>query len=95
MAYKNIMKETKRWAVAIALLAMAVMAQAEGSVTSPYSRTGYGILNDNASGIQRSMGGVGYAMQNGRVINAMNPASYSQVDSLTFLWDVGLDLTNL
>ncbi|MBR1882963.1 MAG: hypothetical protein IJ808_08160 [Muribaculaceae bacterium] len=89
------MKETKRWAVATTLLAMAVMAQAEGSVTSPYSRTGYGILNDNASGIQRSMGGVGYAMQNGRVINAMNPASYSQVDSLTFLWDVGLDLTNL
>lgn len=25
----------------------------------------------------------------------MNPASYSQVDSLTFLWDVGLDITNV
>ncbi len=40
------------------------------------------------------MGGVGIAMQNGRQINVMNPASYSQVDSLTFLWDIGLDLTN-
>ena len=38
--------------------------------------------------------GMGIAMQNGRQINVMNPASYSQVDSLTFLWDIGLDLTN-
>ena len=25
----------------------------------------------------------------------MNPASYADVDSLTFLWDVGVDLSNL
>lgn len=34
-------------------------------------------------------------MQDGRTINVMNPASYAQVDSLTFLWDFGLDLTNV
>ncbi len=70
---------------------LAVRAQ---YATTPYSRVGYGILNDNASGIQRSMGGVGIAMQNGRQVNVMNPASYACVDSLTFLWDVGLDLSN-
>ena len=63
--------------------------------TTPYSKMGYGMLNDNVSSIQRSMGGVGYAMKGGRIINVMNPASYADVDSLTFLWDVGLDLTNL
>ena len=74
----------------------ATLTTAWGQVTtSPYSKQGFGLLNDNASGIQRQMGGVGYAMQNGRVINAMNPASYSQVDSLTFMWDVGVGLTNL
>jgi len=62
--------------------------------TTPYSKLGYGMLSDNATGIQRSMGGVGIAMQNGRQINVMNPASYSQVDSLTFLWDMGIDVTN-
>ncbi|MBR5725117.1 MAG: hypothetical protein IKX56_00105 [Muribaculaceae bacterium] len=64
-------------------------------VTTPYSKMAYGLLNDNVSSIQRSMGGVGYAMKGGRIINAMNPASYADVDSLTFLWDVGVDLTNL
>ena len=64
-------------------------------VTTPYSKMGYGMLNDNVSSIQRSMGGVGYAMEGGRIINVMNPASYADVDSLTFLWDVGIDLSNL
>lgn len=70
------------------------LAQAQNTAT-PYSKMGYGLLNDNVSSIQRSMGGVGYAMEGGRIINAMNPASYADVDSLTFLWDVGIDLTNL
>ena len=64
-------------------------------VTTPYSKMGYGMLNDNVSSIQRSMGGVGYAMRGGRIVNVMNPASYAHVDSLTFLWDVGIDLSNL
>ena len=64
-------------------------------VTTPYSKMGYGMLTDNVSSIQRSMGGVGYAMRGGHIVNAMNPASYAQVDSLTFLWDVGVDLSNL
>ncbi len=77
--------------VVVATCHMPAMAQ---SSTTPYSKLGYGILSDNATGIQRAMGGVGIAMQNGRQINVMNPASYSQVDSLTFLWDMGVDLTN-
>ena len=81
--------------VAVAALVLGTMLATAQTLTTPYSKIGYGILSDNASSIQRSMGGVGYAMQNGRTINAMNPASYSQVDSLTFLWDVGIDLTNL
>ena len=80
----------------LALLAATItmLAATAQNATSPYSKAGYGLLNDNASGIQRQMGGVGYAMQNGRIINTMNPASYSQVDSLTFLWDVGVELNN-
>ncbi len=65
------------------------------SVLTPYSKMGFGMLNENVTGAQRQMGGVGYAMRSGRQINTMNPASYSQVDSLTFIWDVGIDLTNL
>lgn len=63
------------------------------NTTSPYSMYGYGLLRDGATAAQRQMGGVGYAMRGGRQINAMNPASYAQIDSLTFLWDIGADVT--
>ena len=80
----------------IAMLALLGTATAAAqSQVSAYSRGGYGLLNDYASGAQRAMGGVGYAMNNGRQINVMNPASYAMCDSLTFLWDIGLDMTNL
>ncbi len=41
------------------------------------------------------MGGVGYAMNSGRQINVMNPASYAAIDSLTFLFDLGADVSML
>jgi len=73
----------------------ASMLSAQNGTMTPYSRYGYGILNDNATAAQRSMGGVGYAMHSGRQINVMNPASYASVDSLTFLFDMGVDFTAL
>ena len=77
----------------VAVAATAAMAQ--NSVITPYSRFGYGILSDNATSSQRAMGGVGYAMQSGRQTNVMNPASYASIDSLTFLFDMGVDFTTL
>ena len=77
------------------LLAAGLGRAGAQNSASPYSKIGYGLLSENATGLQRSMGGVGYARQDGRQINVMNPASYASVDSLTFLWDIGIDLTNL
>ena len=65
------------------------------NVTTPYSMYGYGILSDKATSMQREMGSIGYAMQSGRQINVMNPASYASIDSLTFLFDIGADITFL
>lgn len=76
-------------------MALGCQALSAQIVSTPYSKMAYGMLNDNVSSIQRSMGGVGYAMKGGRIINVMNPASYADVDSLTFLWDFGVELTNL
>ena len=75
-----------------AVLAAAATAQ---NVTTPYSMYGYGILGDRATSMQRQMGGVGYAMNSGRQINVMNPASYAAIDSLTFLFDLGADMSML
>ena len=68
---------------------------AQNNVVSPYSRFGYGMLSEQSTTAQRGMGGVGYAMRSGRQINFMNPASYAAMDSLTFLFDMGLNLKNL
>jgi len=87
MIKKKILAAT---ASAALLLTPNVVAQ---NPMTPYSMYGYGILNDNATSMQRQMGGIGYAMSSGRQINVMNPASYASIDSLTFLFDIGADLT--
>ena len=81
-------------AIALIISAYGFVAAQNGTMT-PYSAYGYGILRDNATSTQRAMGGVGYAMNSGRQINAMNPASHAAIDSLTFLFDMGIDLTAL
>ena len=82
-------------ALLLAMLSGNINAKAQNATLTPYSRYGYGMLSDNATSIQRSMGGVGYAMRSGRQINVMNPASYAAIDSLTFFFDIGMDLTSV
>lgn len=87
------MKITKLLAAFFLLTLASIPAVAQNATMTPYSRYGYGMLNDNASSAQRAMGSVGYAMNSGRQINVMNPASYAGVDSLTFIFDLGADLS--
>lgn len=89
------MKNKRFTALLAVILAAFQLVLAQNGTMTPYSAYGLGILRDNATSIQRSMGGVGYAMNSGRQINAMNPASYAAIDSLTFLFDMGIDLTAL
>lgn len=77
------------------LFLLMVCSLASAQVTTPYSMYGYGVIGDRATSMQRQMGGVGYAMNSGRQINSMNPASYASADSLTFLFDMGADLSLL
>lgn len=77
------------------MIVAAIAGVRAQNVTTPYSMYGYGILGDRATSTQRSMGSVGYAMNSGRQINVMNPASYAMTDSLTLLFDMGADLTLL
>ena len=69
---------------------MCIVVSAQNNTSSPYSRFGYGELNDNVPGAFRAMGGVGTGMRDKRVINPSQPASYSVVDSTTFMFDLGL-----
>lgn len=81
-----------------ALFAVGVItsaAQSTGSspsINSPYTRYGLGDLTDVVFANNAAMGGIGYAFCSSEHINPMNPASYTSVDSLSFMFDVGMSL---
>ncbi|MDR2041773.1 MAG: hypothetical protein LBP98_05585 [Tannerella sp.] len=74
------------------LIGIQAALVAQNNTNSPYTRYGYGMLADRSFGAGRSMGGVGYGLRSSRQINPMNPASYSSMDSLTFLFDAGASI---
>ena len=76
------------------LVLCATMMFAQSGSNSPYTRYGYGQLSDQSFGNSKAMGGLSYGLRDGFQINASNPASYSAVDSLTFLFDAGMSLQN-
>lgn len=76
------------------MLLIAVFTTAQSSTNSPYTRYGFGQLTDQSFGNGKAMGGIGYGLRNGLQVNASNPASYSAIDSLTFLFDAGMSLQN-
>ena len=76
--------------LAIAFGVGALSANAQSGTNSPYSQYGLGILTDQSQGTSRGMNGVGLALRKGNVVNSLNPASYSAVDSLTMIFDVAL-----
>lgn len=75
---------------AILALVMAQAASAQSGTNSPYSQFGLGEWADQSSGFNRGMNGLGIAFREGNQINSLNPASYSALDSITFLFDAGM-----
>ncbi len=76
------------------LIIFAGAVTAQNNTNSPYTRYGYGDLSDQGFGNSKAMGGIGYALRDGFQINPLNPASYTAVDSLTFLFEGGVTLQN-
>lgn len=77
-------------AAAILFAACASKVAAQSGTNSPYSQFGLGILSDQSSGFSRGMNGLSAGFHDGNQINHMNPASYSSMDSLSFIFDAGV-----
>ena len=71
-------------------LATAAAANAQSGTNSPYSQYGLGVLSDQSQGFNRGMNGLAIGLRQSNQVNMLNPASYSCVDSLTMIFDVGL-----
>jgi hypothetical protein len=68
-----------------------LFAQNNNNTTSPYSRFGLGDLQTRSFGRTFAMGGASLGSRNSLQINMANPASYTSVDSLAFLFEFGLN----
>ncbi|MEG0454189.1 MAG: hypothetical protein RR559_02355 [Bacteroides sp.] len=79
---------------ALLLTVFAGVAVAQNNTNSPYTRYGYGDLVDPSFGNSKAMGGIAYGLRDGSQINPLNPASYTAIDSLTFLFEGGFSLQN-
>jgi len=67
---------------------------AQNNTNSPYTRYGYGELSGQMPSNSKAMGGVAYGLRDPYHINFANPASYTVVDSLAFLFEGSLTLQN-
>jgi len=82
----------KKHIVFIAVLMLALPVMGQSGTNSPYSQYGLGRMADASQSASRGMNGVGVAFREHNQVNTLNPASYSSVDSLTFMFDIGMSL---
>lgn len=68
------------------------LSVAQNNTNSPYTLYGFGNIDDNYTGEQRAMGGTAIGARSKTSINTVNPASYSVVDTMTFMFDMGVSV---
>lgn len=83
------MKKRLLGSLLTALVALSAMGQVSNTL-SPYSQFGLGALADQSQSMGRGMAGLSVALRDSKFVNVQNPASYSAVDSLTMVFDVGV-----
>ena len=84
------MFRNKIFLLTVSFAAISIFGTAQNNTNSPYTRYGYGEIPGTYSGEQKAMGGVALGLRSKTGVNTMNPASYSSVDSTTFMFDLGL-----
>lgn len=87
-------KKNNALSVAIVLIICGLSGFAQNNnTTSPFSRYGLGDLNPYGFGRTSAMGGASLGSRHALQINSANPASYTANDSLSFIFDFGVDGT--
>jgi hypothetical protein len=85
------MYSIKKSLLALAFSSLAFISNSQNLNTySPYSRFGVGIISNRGFAQSSGMGGVSQTTRNPYSINYLNPASYSAQDSMSFIFDFGV-----
>ena len=70
---------------------LSFSAFSQKQIDSPLGRFNLGILQPAGSFRNIAMGGVGTAFRDNNSINFVNPASYSSLDTNSFIFDIGME----
>lgn len=83
-------KPGKTYFLILILLILRLGSVTSQSTSSPYSIFGLGYLESNSIGPFKAMGGTSIGFLSDKSINMANPASYSGLDSLLIVFEVGV-----
>ena len=87
MSFPKISGFTRQILISVILLIILLPATAQTRITSPYSRYGVGELMFNQNFRNMGMGGLGVGYRSNHSVNDVNPASYTSIDSTSFVFE--------
>jgi hypothetical protein len=85
--------DIKRLIIVTVFVLIGMNSYAQHNTTSPYSMFGIGEIESGGFGRSRALGGSGIALPSQLSLNNINPASYNSIDSMHFIFEVGLNST--
>ncbi|HDP54869.1 MAG TPA: hypothetical protein ENN24_04190 [Bacteroidetes bacterium] len=86
------MNNSKTLLLTLALWTMSFVASSQSLTTySPYSRYGLGEIRNQGYANTKAMGGITQGIRNGTWVNYLNPASYTSQDTMSFIFDFGVE----
>lgn len=71
------------------ILLFSLQGIGQNNTSSPYSRFGIGDIAQQGFSRNQAMGGLGIALRSDRTLNNINPASYTAMDSMSFIMEFG------
>ncbi len=82
----------KNFVLAVSFVAATFSAFSQSLTTySPYSRYGIGEVRNRGYAYTKAMGGISQGIRSNSWVNFLNPASYTAQDSMSFIFDFGIE----
>lgn len=85
------MYKTRRLSLICLFTILAAGVAGQKEISSPYARYGIGNLAPQGTFRTLAMGGISSGIRNNLTLNYLTPASYSSIDTASFIFDFGLD----
>jgi hypothetical protein len=85
------MQNRRAYLLFICSIILSISLSGQKLVNSPYARFNLGAIEPAGSFRSIAMGGIGTAIRDNSAVYYLNPASYSSIDTNSFVFDFGLD----